>query len=199
MNVDVDLSQVRIETERLRLRAFQEADLKDFFTYASVPGVGEMAGWRHHETLNQTWHVLENFMREKDVLAIWHKQDQKVIGSVGLHASWANEDPIYAAYRSKEIGYVLSKSYWGNGLMPEAVSVLIDFCFEKLDIDLLTCAHFTSNQRSRRVIEKVGFKYVRDGIYEAEQLKQSRAERCYILFKADRIQENSGLRQSGSE
>jgi len=37
--------KVVLETERLVLRSWQESDLHDLFAYASVPGVGEMAGW----------------------------------------------------------------------------------------------------------------------------------------------------------
>ena len=51
MNEKIDISSKVIETERLLLRPFIESDLEDFYTYASVPGVGERAGWPHHETI----------------------------------------------------------------------------------------------------------------------------------------------------
>lgn len=40
-----------IETDRLILRAWQEADVNGFYEYASAPGVGEMAGWKHHDSI----------------------------------------------------------------------------------------------------------------------------------------------------
>ncbi len=43
-----------IDTERLRLRPWRPNDLLDFYEYASVPGVGEMAGWPHHTSLDET-------------------------------------------------------------------------------------------------------------------------------------------------
>ena len=49
MNAEFKLNGKIIETERLVLRPFKWEDLDDFFTYASVEGVGEMAGWPHHE------------------------------------------------------------------------------------------------------------------------------------------------------
>ncbi len=45
MNAVIDLKNVCLETERLILREWQETDLADFFEYASVDGVGQMAGW----------------------------------------------------------------------------------------------------------------------------------------------------------
>ena len=44
MNAPVDVTKIRIETERLILRAWREEDLEDFYEYASVEGVGEKAG-----------------------------------------------------------------------------------------------------------------------------------------------------------
>ena len=44
MQTPFDTTNIKIETDRLLLRAFTQDDLNDFFEYASVPGVGEMAG-----------------------------------------------------------------------------------------------------------------------------------------------------------
>ncbi|MBO4535015.1 MAG: GNAT family N-acetyltransferase, partial [Clostridia bacterium] len=54
-------------------------------------------------------------------------------------------------------GYVLSRDYWGQGLMPEAVEAVIDYLFGTLGYDFVTCGHFEWNAQSRRVIEKCGF------------------------------------------
>ena len=51
MNADFALKGLTIESKRLILRPFRQDDLQDFYEYASVEGVGEMAGWKHHETL----------------------------------------------------------------------------------------------------------------------------------------------------
>lgn len=44
-----------------------------------------------------------------------YKENNKVIGSLGLHKSWANDESQYAHLKIKEVGYVLSKAYWGKG------------------------------------------------------------------------------------
>ena len=142
------------------LRAFREEDAADFFAYASVPGVGEMAGWNHHESMEDTHRVLGMFLEEKNVFALVHKEDGRVIGSLGLHVSHTAGKP-FEPLRSKEIGYVLSKAYWGKGLMPEAVGEVIRYCFEELDAEVLTVGHFEGNDQSKRVIEKSGFTFWR--------------------------------------
>ncbi len=183
MDIQIDISKTVIETDRLILRAFTEADLYDLYSYASVPGVGEMAGWPHHESIETSDRILHSFIDEKEVLAVYHKPDRKVIGSLGLHKSWANEDEVYINLEAKEIGYVLSKDYWGHGLMPEAVNAVIDFGFDTLGLDAFTCCHFLENNRSRRVIEKCGFRFVKQSEFFAKQLQRSYEDMKYMLLK----------------
>lgn len=183
MDIEIDLTQTVLETDRLILRAWKQSDVKDFYDYASVKGVGEMAGWKPHDTIETSAIILDSFMKEKNVLAIVDKQSQKVIGSLGLHVSWANEEERYQNLKSKEVGYVLSKDYWGHGLMPEAVNALIAYAFDQLNLDLLTCCHFTHNDQSKRVIEKCGFQYQKDGRFYIEYLDQMVDDKKYILWK----------------
>lgn len=60
------------------------------------------------------------------------------------------------------MGYVLSKAYWGQGLMTEAAKEVLRHAFEDLGLEMVTISHFSYNQRSARVIEKLGFH--REGI-----------------------------------
>ena len=53
MNAPVDVTKIRIETPRLVLRPWRDSDLEDFYEYASVEGVGEKAGWNHHQSLEE--------------------------------------------------------------------------------------------------------------------------------------------------
>ena len=54
MDVSLNVTEVVLETERLTLRALAMADLDDFYAYASMPGVGERAGWKHHESREES-------------------------------------------------------------------------------------------------------------------------------------------------
>ena len=165
MNAPFDVTGIRIETERLILRPWLESDLHDFFEYASVDGVGEKAGWNHHESMEESQRILGFFIKGKKTLALELKESGKVIGSLGLEPR--DEDAgLGSRLQGREIGYVLSKDYWGRGLMPEAVQAVIEYCFEVLGFDYLTCGHFNHNDRSRRVVEKCGFQYVKDVIHQ---------------------------------
>ena len=178
MNAPIDVTNIRIETERLILRPWKESDVDDFFAYASIPGVGEMAGWPHHQSKEKTQQTIAMFMRDKDVLAIQLKESNQVIGSLGIHEN--DNDHVGPDYLGREVGYVLSKEYWGRGLVPEAVRGVIDYCFNTLRYDYLLCGHFTWNHQSRRVIEKCGFQYLKD-ISHTTQFDTEELTRLYII------------------
>lgn len=190
MDVLIDVTEINIETDRLTLRSWRESDLGDLFAYASVPGVGEMAGWPHHENIDTSKQILCSFIAKKEVFALYHETDRKVIGSLGLHHSWANEDDRYKDLKVKEIGYVLSKIYWGQDLVPEAVKAVMDYCFITLGVEAFTCGHFKENNQSRRVIEKCGFEFVKESEFYAKQLDKSFEDMKYILIRGKSDAEN---------
>lgn len=159
MNVTFKINGNQIETERLILRAFEPTDLEDFYEYASVEGVGEHAGWRHHKNKDETQQILNNFIQHDKTFALVLKSNHKVIGSLGIE-EYHLEDKLseFFEYKGREIGFVLSKAYWGKGIMTEAVKAVIDYLFNKMDFDFLLCGYYENNLRSKRVQEKCGFK-----------------------------------------
>lgn len=159
MNAEFKLNGLQIETERLILRPFCQSDLADFYAYASVPGVGERAGWKHHESLEESQQILDMFIEEDKTFAIVCKESGKVIGSLGVE-KYGLEQKLteFDGYLGREIGYVLAKDYWGKGLMPEAVSAVINYLFTALDMDFLLCGYYDFNSQSKKVQEKCGFR-----------------------------------------
>ena len=159
MNADFKINGKQIETDRLILRSFLPSDLDDFYEYASVEGVGERAGWKHHESKEESKEILDNFISQDHDFAIYSKKDNKVIGSLGVN-EYGMEEKLteFTDYKGREIGYVLSKAYWGQGIMPEAVKAVIDYLFVDLGLDFLTCGYYDFNEQSKRVQEKCGFK-----------------------------------------
>lgn len=169
MNADFKVNGIKIETERLILRPFKPSDLDDFFEYASVEGVGEKAGWKHHENKDETQRILNGFIEQDKTFAVTLKASGKVIGSLGVE-KYGMEDKLteFAEYKGREIGYVLSKEYWGKGIMPEAVHAVIDYLFNELDFDFLICGYYDFNSQSKRVQEKCGFLPYRKIISETQ-------------------------------
>ena len=159
MNATFKINGKVLETQRLILREFKENDLTDFYEYASVDGVGEMAGWSHHENIETTKEILNSFIKDNKVFAIVYKENNKVIGSLGVE-KYGMEDKLdeFKNLYGREIGYVLSKDYWGKGLMKEAVKCVINYLFNECNLDFIICGYYLFNNQSKKVQEKCGFK-----------------------------------------
>lgn len=185
MIAPVDVTNIRIETDRLILRAWRETDVEDFYEYAKVDGVGQMAGWLPHKDIEESRMVLGFFIEGKKTFALELKENGKVIGSLGLEEREVDL-PVPEGTMGREIGYVIGKEYWGRGLTPEAVKAVIDYCFKELDFDWLTCGHFVRNHQSRRVVEKSGFRYIKDIIHQT-RFGTEEPTKLYILENTGKI------------
>ena len=166
MNAEINISNVILETDRLILRAWEITDLDDFFEYASVEGVGEKAGWEHHKSKNKSLEILKMFMEEKKVFAIVLKENQKAIGSIGIEELGKELDKDLDNLSGRELGYVLNKDYWNKGIMTEAVSKVVDYCFNTLKLNFLMASYFNHNIASKKVLENLNFKFYKDIIIE---------------------------------
>ncbi len=166
MNANIDITGVVLTTERLALRPWRPGDLEDLYAYASVPGVGEMAGWPHHEDRETSKGILERFIEGKKTFALEYQG--KVIGSLGIERYDEAKFPGLADLRCREIGYVLAKDYWGRGLMPEAVRAAIDWLFAAVGLDAILCGHARANHQSGRVQEKCGFRHYAYSTYHTQ-------------------------------
>lgn len=164
MNIPIDITNVILKTNRLTLRPWRESDLSDLYEYARVDGVGQMAGWNPHRNMEESRAILQSFIRHKKTFAL--EFQGKVIGSLGLEEYSEENYPELNSLHGREIGYVLSRDYWGKGLMPEAVKAVIAWLFEEIGLDFIICGHFDHNARSRRVVEKCGFRYVKTTKFE---------------------------------
>ena len=146
-----------IETKRLILRKWCKDDYLDMYDYGSDDRVGPNAGWPVHKTIEDSKEIVDMFIDGDEEYAVVLKSESKVIGGVGLH--YKKIDKNMQGGNVREIGYVLNPKYWGNEYIPEAVKALIKYGFEELNLDLIWCAHYEFNAKSKRVIEKCGFNY----------------------------------------
>ncbi|MBR6006811.1 MAG: GNAT family N-acetyltransferase [Clostridia bacterium] len=166
MNAEIDISNVILKTERLTLRPWRHEDLDDFYEYASVDGVGQMAGWLPHENREISAVILARFISGKKTFAI--EYGGKAIGSLGIEKYDEEVYPEFNDKRCREIGFVLAKPYWGRGLMPEAVKEVLRWLFEDMELDAVFCGHFKFNAQSARVQEKCGFRRHSEGTFETQ-------------------------------
>jgi len=189
MNTPIDITGITLTTERLLLRPWRESDLADFHEYARVDGVGQMAGWAPHRDLEESRQILSRFIAGKRTFALEYQG--KVIGSLGIEQYDERLYPEFDRLQVREIGYVLSKDYWGQGLMPEAVRAVISYLFNTVRLDRIIAGHFDWNFRSRRVIEKCGFRYCKTVPFHTN-LGTTETALDYILYPPDSAPKHRG-------
>lgn len=147
-----------LKTKRLVLRKITIDDANDLFNYAQKPNIGPMAGWKPHESIEDSIKILKLLVTEGEVWAITIKPSNVIVGTIGLHV----RNFINAIEDRREIGYVLDDTYWGYGYTPEAVKAVLHYAFIEEDISEIVCGHILLNEQSKRVIEKCGFVYTHD-------------------------------------
>lgn len=145
--------------ERMILRRWEEGDAEDLYQYASDPAVGPMAGWQPHQSIDESRYIIKTIFGGAEAYALCLKSDNRAIGAIELmlngHTDLTERDD------ECELGYWLGKPFWGQGLMPEAVREMLRHAFEDLGMRKVWCRYYEGNTKSKRVQEKVGFKYQR--------------------------------------
>ena len=143
-----------LETERLILRPWEESDAEECYKYAKDPRVGPMAGWPVHTSVENSRQVIRDVLAVPETYAIVLKKTGLPIGSIGLHHNdLAEKDD------ESELGYWLGVPYWGQGMVPEASREILRHAFENLGLARVWCCYYDGNEKSKRVQQKLGFKY----------------------------------------
>ena len=143
-----------LETKRLMLRPWEEADAEECFRYAKDPRVGPIAGWPVHTDVENSRQIIRDVLAVPETYAIILRETGLPIGSIGLH-----HNDLARGEDEAELGYWLGVPYWGHGLVPEAAREVLRHAFEDLGLARVWCAYYEGNEKSRRVQEKLGFRF----------------------------------------
>ena len=147
-----------IVTERLVLRPWLESDAESLYKYAQDPAIGPIAGWPPHTSVEDSLNIIRTVFAAPETYAVVLKETNEPVGSIGIMFG----DSLHSAEmqaNEAEIGYWIGKPYWGQGLIPEAVLRLLQRCFEDLGMTAVWCGYYDGNTKSRRVMEKCGFRF----------------------------------------
>ncbi|HJV16076.1 MAG TPA: GNAT family N-acetyltransferase [Bacillales bacterium] len=147
-----------INTDRLLLRRFELDDANQMFkNWANDSEVTKFLTWEPHNSLEVTKEIIEMWVNNyKDTntyeWAIELKEIGEVIGSISIVEL---DEKNYAC----EIGYCLSRKYWGKGIMSESLKAVIDYLFSEIGFNRICAKYDINNVASGKVMEKSGMKY----------------------------------------
>lgn len=148
---------MKLETDRLILRHWTEADAECLYNFAKDPAVGPIAGWPPHKNIAESLNVIRNVLNGPECYAICKKDSNKAIGSIELKLNGHTD--MTTSDNECELGYWLGKPFWGRAYMPEAATELLRHGFETLGMTTIWCGYYDGNDKSKRVQQKLGFVY----------------------------------------
>jgi [ribosomal protein S5]-alanine N-acetyltransferase len=155
-----------LSTPNLILRALQESDLDDLYVYASDPEIDRFTPWTHYKSLDEARADLDDFMTEyeENGMGVWgieHSLDRRLIGII----SFSRPHPRH--WRS-EMGYTISRAYWGRGYATEAGQAVVRFGLDQLHLVRIEAVCLPDHYASARVLQKIGMHY--EGILRNYQI-----------------------------
>ena len=145
-----------LETERLILRRFTEADAQELFEgYVNQKGFLYYAN-KKKRTLQEEIESLKGIDRKYDDLQYYNwlitlKDNKRIIGAIHLN--------VFSSDESVEFNYATDERYRGNGYMTEALEAVRDFCINDMKVRRIFGGCEVNNTASRRVMEKCSFRY----------------------------------------
>nr|WP_207944658.1 GNAT family N-acetyltransferase [Actinomadura rubrisoli] len=152
--------KVFLETERLVLRWFTEADVDELVLLDSDPQVMRFLTGEPTPRLEIEEEVLPRILRDYDrgPAGRWAALER----STGEFVGWlALQPPEDGSVVDVELGYRLKASVWGRGYATEGARALIRKGFTELGVERVWAQTMAVNLASRRVLEKAGLRYVR--------------------------------------
>ena len=146
-------AEIRLQTSRLLLRRLQASDAPALFRMFS--DAETMRSWSRPPfvRLEEAEELVARARlsgEEGRALVLGLEFDGAMIGTCVLHS-------FEHQCRRAEVGYRLGREYWGRGLMSEALTALIDFGFDKLELIRLEADTDPRNTASIRLLERMGF------------------------------------------
>ncbi len=155
-----------IETERLRLREWTEADKEPFHQSCNQPGVMRWLGGvqpraQYDEVVDRLagWQAAFGHT----FWAVERKQDRALLGFCGLKIADGASEPLHGEL---EIGWRLREDAWGQGFAREAASASLDHAFGQLGASRVIALTVEGNQASRGLMKRLGMRRRPDLDYE---------------------------------
>ena len=156
-----------LTTERLVLRGYALSDVPGIFAYSSDLETTRFMAWDTARSTADTLVFLNQVVaacyqkRELDYALALREDPATIVGGVGLY--WRPQE-----HQVMELGYILRKESWGQGLMVEAARALMRHAFATTDVQHIFAPILAPNAKSRRAAEKMGMKL--DGVLRSSRL-----------------------------
>ncbi len=148
---------MKIVGNKINLRTLKRSDAQSIFENAKDKEISQYTNVPHPYTLKAAKEFIkktqkDNRLKKAYYFGIEDKKSKQIIGMIDFVR-------YNKTNKNAEVGYWLGKRYWRQGIMKEALGLLLDFGFNKLKLHRISATVIESNIKSKTRIEKAGFKY----------------------------------------
>ena len=175
----------KIKTNRLILREVTRADAEDMLSYLSDEDVVKHMGLEPFQSIADALDEIEwyqSILKEQTGIrwGITEKDSGKVIGSCGFLNRQAKH------FRA-EVGFELSKVFWGKGIASEALNAVVRYGFQQFQLERIEALIEPENKSSQKLVEKQGF--LREGLLRNYEFTCGKFDDLYMysLLKDDLV------------
>jgi RimJ/RimL family protein N-acetyltransferase len=172
-----------IETERLLLRPWRDADRDAFIAIVCDPEVGAwLGGARTPDQAGGDFDRMRAFWSEHGYgqLACEHKAGGALVGRVGVRRQppeWKH--PMVGEV---EVGWMLARDAWGHGYATEAAAAVLPWGFETLDTPTIYSWTATTNHRSEAIMRRLGMTRAPDRDFVHPDLADDDPLRAHVVY-----------------
>jgi ribosomal-protein-alanine N-acetyltransferase len=152
---------VRLETARLIFRDHEPADLEPYCEMESDQVYRAHQPVHPREELERSFKDSALPRKELGLLATVFKEDGRYVGRTGLYPHRTEDGVIVPGEAT--LAFYLARPYWGRGIATEAGRAFIEHGFRDLGLKKIYAGMNAANKASQRVIEKLGFRWLRSG------------------------------------
>ena len=159
-----------IETERLYIRKLEEKDAEGMFVMDSDPEVHKYVGGNPAQNIQHIRDVIQNIHNQYidngiGRCAVIEKSSDEFAGWSGFKFM---KGPVNKHSDFYDFGYRLAKKFWGKGYATESGIAALQYGIETLQLNDIYAMTDIDNKASRRVLEKLGFKYIETFNYDSD-------------------------------
>jgi [ribosomal protein S5]-alanine N-acetyltransferase len=173
-----------LETDRLVLRELTNEDTEGIFACFSNDDVTRFYGQETIKSMEEAEKFIaffsKNYSEKRGIRwGIERKGTKGIIGTIGFNA-WSPK------HKRAEIGYEIHPEQWRKGYTSEAVTKVLSYGFDVMDLTRIGAVVFTENEASNKLLEKAGFQ--KEGILREYMYQDGKAYDTYgySLLRKDR-------------
>lgn len=169
--------------KRIYLKKVELSDAATLFKWGQDPVYHKMAGYSGYSTLEKAREGAKIYSERSYSYAVVLKENDQMIGLVELYERGGDAEA--GLLFTKSLGFMMDRAYWQQGYMIEALNLIFDYAFNKLNQNQIWAGTFSNNQASQNLLKKLGFRYVYTVDYNEVSELFNYKEKFFVLTPQD--------------